>query len=61
MTRTRVDYYDSGPIIAQARQRALDTLDQPRPKLTKLEQAFRAKYLAERAQAGHIRTRKAAA
>ena len=48
MARDRVDNYNSTPIIDAARKRALLTLDDPNPKLTKLELAFRQKYLQER-------------
>lgn len=48
MARDRVDNYNSTPIIEAARKRALLTLDDPNPKLTKLEHAFRQKYLQER-------------
>ena len=48
MVRERVDNYNSTPIIEAARKRALLTPNDSNPKLTKLEHAFRQKYLQER-------------
>lgn len=48
MARDRVDNYNSTPIIEAAKKKALLTLNHPNPKLTKLEHAFRQKYLQER-------------
>ena len=49
MSRTRPDGRGSNylEIIAAAKAKALQTLDDPEPKLTKLELAFRNKFLDE--------------